>query len=121
MVRQKQSAGVHQRCSHRFYFFKIIGHGIDKDGSDRKIDNEYDQPADQQLVGGGGLPRLRSAQGRVLLAQALGLDRIALGQIIASAAIENEARVAGLSAGDEVVGEEIQSFPALRTHLPPTR
>jgi len=48
-------------------------------------------------------------------AQALGLDRIALGQIIAAAAIENEARAAGLSAGDEVVGEEIQSFPAFQS------
>ncbi|MEL7152124.1 MAG: SurA N-terminal domain-containing protein [Pseudomonadota bacterium] len=48
-------------------------------------------------------------------AQALGLDRVALGQIIAAAAIENEARAAGLSAGDEVVGEEIQSFPAFQS------
>ena len=48
-------------------------------------------------------------------AQALGLDRIALGQIIAAAAIENEARAAGLSVGDAVVGEEIQSFPAFQS------
>ena len=48
-------------------------------------------------------------------AQALGLDRIALGQLISSAAIENETRRAGLSAGDEVVGEEIQSFPAFQS------
>lgn len=48
-------------------------------------------------------------------AQALGLDRIALGQIIASAAIENETRVAGLSVGDQFVGEEVQSFPAFQS------
>ncbi len=48
-------------------------------------------------------------------AQALGLDRIALGQIIASAAIKNETRAAGLSVGDEVVGEEIQTFPAFQS------
>lgn len=47
-------------------------------------------------------------------AQALGLDRIALGQLISSAAIENETRRAGLSAGDAFVGEEIQSFQAFQ-------
>ncbi|MEM6386297.1 MAG: SurA N-terminal domain-containing protein [Pseudomonadota bacterium] len=48
-------------------------------------------------------------------AQALGLDRLALGQIIAAAALENEAKSAGLSAGDEIVGEEIQGFPAFQS------
>ena len=48
-------------------------------------------------------------------AQALGLDRIALGQAIASAAIKNETRAAGLSVGDEIVGEEVQTFPAFQS------
>ena len=47
-------------------------------------------------------------------AQALGLDRMALGQLIAAAAIENEAQRAGLSVGDEVVSEEIRSVQAFR-------
>ncbi|MEM7720556.1 MAG: SurA N-terminal domain-containing protein, partial [Pseudomonadota bacterium] len=48
-------------------------------------------------------------------AQALGLDRIALGQLISTAAIENETRRAGLSVGDEFVSEEIQSIAAFRS------
>ncbi|MEM7753720.1 MAG: SurA N-terminal domain-containing protein [Pseudomonadota bacterium] len=48
-------------------------------------------------------------------AQALGLDRIAIGQLIASAAIENETKKVGISAGDEVVGEEIQSIGAFQS------
>lgn len=47
-------------------------------------------------------------------AQALGLDRIALGQLISSAAIENETKRVGISTGDRFVGEEIQSFPAFQ-------
>ncbi len=47
-------------------------------------------------------------------AQALGLDRIALGQLITAAAVDNEARRAGLSAGDEVVSEEIRNVAAFR-------
>lgn len=45
-------------------------------------------------------------------ARALGLDRLALGQLISAAAIENETKQAGISAGDELVGAEIQRIPA---------
>lgn len=48
-------------------------------------------------------------------AQALGLDRIALGQLISAAAIENETRRAGLSAGDELVSEEIRNISAFQS------
>lgn len=48
-------------------------------------------------------------------AQALGIDRIALGQLIADAAIDNETMRAGLSAGDEIVGAEIRNFSAFQS------
>ncbi len=48
-------------------------------------------------------------------AQAFGLDRLALGRLIADAAVENETRRAGISAGDERVSEEIQNFPAFQS------
>ncbi len=48
-------------------------------------------------------------------AQAFGLDRLALGRLIADAAVENETRRAGISAGDELVSEEIQNFPAFQS------
>lgn len=44
-------------------------------------------------------------------ARAFGIDRIALGQLITSAALENEAENLGLSVGDETVGERIQNMP----------
>ncbi len=47
-------------------------------------------------------------------AQALGLDRMALGQLITAAAVENEARRAGLSASDAVVSEQIREVQAFR-------
>ena len=47
-------------------------------------------------------------------AQALGIDRIALGQLITTAAIENETRRIGISAGDELVGSEIRDIPAFQ-------
>ncbi len=42
-------------------------------------------------------------------AQALGIDRVALGQLITDAAIENETARIGISAGDANVAEEIQN------------
>lgn len=47
-------------------------------------------------------------------AQSVGLDRIALGQIITEAAIENETARVGISAGDAFVSEEIQAVPGFR-------
>lgn len=47
-------------------------------------------------------------------AQALGLDRIALGQLVTAAAIENEAARIGVSAGDSLVGEELRRVPAFQ-------
>jgi peptidyl-prolyl cis-trans isomerase D len=44
-------------------------------------------------------------------ARAFGIDQIALGQLITSAALENEADKLGLSVGDETVGERIQNMP----------
>lgn len=44
-------------------------------------------------------------------ARALGLDRAALSQLIAAAALENEAIQLGISAGDAVVSEEILARP----------
>ncbi|MCG6882842.1 MAG: SurA N-terminal domain-containing protein [Silicimonas sp.] len=48
------------------------------------------------------------------MAQALGIDRIALGQLITSAAVEDETRRIGISAGDATVVEEIQGFQAFQ-------
>lgn len=47
-------------------------------------------------------------------AQGIGLDRAALGQLIAEAALENEAAGLGLSVGDEKVVEEIRNAPAFQ-------
>lgn len=47
-------------------------------------------------------------------AQALGLDRVALGQLITRAALENETQRVGLSAGDAIVGEEIRNIPSFQ-------
>ncbi len=47
-------------------------------------------------------------------ARAFGLDRIALGQLITTAAMEDEAANVGLSVGDEIVGERIQSMGDFR-------
>lgn len=47
-------------------------------------------------------------------ARNFGVDQIALGQLITSAALENEARNLGLSVGDETVGQRIQSMPDFR-------
>ena len=48
-------------------------------------------------------------------AQSFGIDRFALGRLITDAAVENETRRAGISAGDERVSEEIQNFPAFQS------
>ncbi len=45
-------------------------------------------------------------------AQSVGIDRIALGQLITGAAIENETTRIGISAGDDFVSEEIQNVPS---------
>lgn len=47
-------------------------------------------------------------------AQAIGLDRVALGQLITDAAVENETRRIGLSAGDANVLAEIRNFEAFQ-------
>ena len=47
-------------------------------------------------------------------ARAVGLDRTALGQLITDAAIRNETRRVGLSAGDEQVLNEIRAYPAFQ-------
>ena len=47
-------------------------------------------------------------------ARNFGVDQIALGQLITSAALENEASELGLSVGDETVGQRIQSMPDFR-------
>ena len=47
-------------------------------------------------------------------ASAFGLERRALSQLVADAALENEAMNIGISAGDENVGAEIQQSPAFQ-------
>lgn len=47
-------------------------------------------------------------------AQAFGLDRVALGQLITDAAIENETAQLGISAGDDNVAQELQAIPSFR-------
>lgn len=47
-------------------------------------------------------------------AQAIGLDRQALGQLLTDAAIEDETKRIGLSAGDENVSEEVRNVPAFQ-------
>lgn len=47
-------------------------------------------------------------------AQAMGLDRAVLAQLVSVAALENEAMRVGISAGDATVREEILSIPAFR-------
>lgn len=47
-------------------------------------------------------------------ARSFGVDRVALGQLIASAALENEAKLIGLSVGDETVGQRIQRMQEFR-------
>ncbi|MEO0915965.1 MAG: SurA N-terminal domain-containing protein [Pseudomonadota bacterium] len=74
--------------------------------------NEYAQAVQRQMAA------FQQEMGQPVTfqtAQALGLDRIALGQLISTAAIENETRRAGLSAGDQFVSEEIQSISAFRS------
>jgi peptidyl-prolyl cis-trans isomerase D len=46
--------------------------------------------------------------------QALGLDQAALQELIATVALESEAGTLGISAGDEVVAEEILAIPGFR-------
>lgn len=74
--------------------------------------NEYARAVQSQID---AFQRQTGQQINFQAAQALGIDRLALGQIIAAAAIENEARQAGLSAGDEIVGEEIQNIAAFQS------
>ena len=47
-------------------------------------------------------------------ASAFGLERAALAQLVADAALENEAMEIGISVGDENVGAEIQQSPAFQ-------
>ena len=47
-------------------------------------------------------------------ARAFGLERAALAQLVADAALENEAMEIGISVGDENVGREIQQSPAFQ-------
>lgn len=74
--------------------------------------NDYARAVQTQM---NGLQRQTGQPVNFQTAQALGLDRVAIGQLIASAAIENETRKVGISAGDEVVGAEIQGFDAFQS------
>ena len=47
-------------------------------------------------------------------ARALGIDRIALGQLVTAAAVENETHNIGISAGDVTVSEEIRNVSAFK-------
>ena len=67
--------------------------------------DDYARAIQQQLQ---GLQRQTGQQMSFQQARAFGLDRIALGQLITSAALEDEAANVGLSVGDETVGEQIQ-------------
>ncbi|MCV6594774.1 MAG: SurA N-terminal domain-containing protein [Silicimonas sp.] len=60
------------------------------------------------------LRRFQQQTGQALTfqqARAFGVDQMALGQLITSAALENEAAEMGLSVGDKTVGERIQNMP----------
>ncbi len=73
--------------------------------------NEYARAVQQQLQ---NLQRQTGQQMTFQQARAFGLDRIALGQLITTAAMEDEAANVGLSVGDEIVGERIQSMGDFR-------
>ena len=66
---------------------------------------DYARAVQQQLQ---SLQRQTGQQMSFQQARAFGLDRIALGQLITSAALEDEARSVGLSVGDATVGDRIQ-------------
>ena len=73
--------------------------------------NDYARAVQQQLQ---TLQRQSGQQMTFQQARAFGLDRIALGQLITSAALEDEARTIGLSVGDSTVGERIQQLGDFR-------
>ena len=70
--------------------------------------NEYARAVEAQVR---NFSRLTGQPMTFQQARSVGLDRAALSQLISAAALENEAIQLGISAGDEVVSEEILSRP----------
>lgn len=79
---------------------------------DAEVDvNEYARAVEAQVR---NFQRATGQQLTFQQARAIGLDRTALSQLVAAAALENETRQLGISAGDTAVSEEILSSPSFQ-------
>lgn len=80
---------------------------------DAKVDvNDYARAVQEQLR---NYQEITGQQITLQQGQTIGLDRIALSQLVQRAVLENEADKLGISVGDEIVSQEITAIPSFRT------